>query len=201
MQVGESKFMMSPFQGGAGRWVEGETDTCTGGLGLYSFEELAALQVPKPEPLIESLVFAGETVLIAGRPKVGKSRLVHQMALALVRGTQFLGMSVPTAKRVLLVDLENRPWAIRDRLIRMSGESPKAPGLFVWCANSLTADVLNSTSEGIARLRNLIEQTGAEVVIIDPWRLWLAGDENSAERCCAWPSSSFLQPSESSTRC
>ena len=44
-----------------------------------------------------------------------------------------------------------------------------------------TADMLNARPEGIGNLRNLIEQTGAEVVIVDPWRLWLGGDENSAE--------------------
>ncbi|MBZ5634104.1 MAG: AAA family ATPase [Acidobacteriia bacterium] len=173
--VGDSKFMFSPYHGG----LPG-ADALTHS-GLYTFEELKALNMQKPEPVIEALVFGGETILIAGRPKVGKSRIVHQAALAIVRGTEFLGMKVPRARRVLVVDLENRPWAIRDRLVRMVGDEASAPGLFLWCANSLTADALNATPEGIGKLRSLIEQTGAEVVIIDPWRLWLGGDENSAE--------------------
>jgi hypothetical protein len=101
--AGESTFMLSPFRGGTG----------DGGIlsehsGLHSFEELKALNLPKPPPVIEDLVYEGETILIAGRPKVGKSRLVHQMALAMVRATQFLGMKVSRSRRVLIVDLENR---------------------------------------------------------------------------------------------
>ena len=170
--VGDSKFMLSPYMGGDSKNVETS--------GLYSFDQLKRLPLIKPNPVITDLVFEGETVLIAGRPKVGKSRIVHQAALSIVRATEFLGMQVPSARRVLIVDLENRPWAIRDRLIRMAGTEPRAHGPWVWCADSLTA-VLNATTEGIAKLRSLIERANAEVVIIDPWRLWLGGDENNAE--------------------
>jgi hypothetical protein len=175
VKVGESQHILSPYRGGQAAVLRGIVS------GLLSFEELKALEIERPEPVITDLVFEGETVLIAGRPKVGKSRIVHQMALAIVRGTEFLGMGVPRARAALIVDLENRPWAIRDRLMRMAGNEPHVTGPFVWCANSLAADVLNATAEGIATLKSLIEQAGAEVVIIDPWRLWLGGDENSAE--------------------
>jgi AAA domain len=148
--------------------------------GLHSFEELKALDLPKPEPIIENLVFVGETVLVAGRPKVGKTRLVHQMAFSIVGGAPFLGMDVPTRRRVLIVDLENKAGAIRDRLVRMAGGA-SAPGLFVWSARSLSEDVINATPEGISRLLQMIEKTAAEVLIIDPWRLWLGKDENNAE--------------------
>jgi hypothetical protein len=173
--VGDSKFMVSQYHDGA----LDKGGTLPGGL--YSFRQLKALELEKPEPVIEGLIFEGETVLIAGRPKVGKSRIVHQAALAIVGGTTILGMTVPKARRVLIVDLENRPWAIRDRLIRMIGDETNPQGLYVWCANTLTADVLNETPDGVAKLKGLVEQTSAEVVIIDPWQLWLGGDENNAE--------------------
>jgi AAA domain len=174
--AGDSRFFLSPYHGGTV-----EDGILSEHSGLHSFEELKALNLPKPTPVIEDLMYEGETILIAGRPKVGKSRLVHQMALAMVRATQFLGMKVSRSRRVLIVDLENRPWAIKDRLLRMAGDEADAPGPSVWCANSLTGDVLNATPDGIAELMSFIEQTGAEVVIIDPWRLWLGGDENSAD--------------------
>src|SRR5207244_7084189 len=63
----------------------------------------------------------------------------------------------------------------------MAGDETDAPGLFVWCADSLAHDGLNATPTGIDQLKNLIERTLAEVVIIDPWRLFLGGDENKAE--------------------
>src|ERR1039458_8455045 len=172
--VGDSKFMLSPYRAGPDR-PDG-----TAISGLYSYDQLAELPIQKPEAVIEDLIHTGETILIAGRPKVGKSRLVHQMALAIAGGQPFLGMKVPKPRRVLIVDLENRRWAVKDRLGRMSNGG-KAPGLFVWCTDSLSADEVNSTPEGIAKLQGYIQQSGAEVVIIDPWRLWLGKDENNAE--------------------
>jgi len=148
--------------------------------GLYSFEELKALPLNKPEPVIENLIFEGETVLIAGRPKVGKTRLVLQMALSIGRGADFLGMKLPRPKRVLIVALEDRLWAIQDRLLRMSATC-QAPGCFVWCVDSLSADSVDSTKEGIKKLAGYVERYGIEVLIIDPWRLWLGKDENNAE--------------------
>jgi KaiC/GvpD/RAD55 family RecA-like ATPase len=156
-------------------------ESCGEGGGLYSFDALAGASFTKPEAVINGLIFEGETVLIAGRPKVGKSRLVQQMALAVTRGTTFLGMAIPRERCVLMVDLENRPWAIRERLIRMAGGFGDGSGLFVWCANSLSADTLNATSAGVQKLALLVEQTGADLLIIDPWRLWLGKDENNAE--------------------
>lgn len=148
---------------------------------LYSFDELTALEFVKPDAVVEGLIFEGDTVLLAGRPKVGKSRLIHQMALAITRGCPFLGLSVPRARPVLIVDLENRPWAIRDRLVRMAAGDADDRGPSVWCANSLSADAMNATPEGISALKGMIERTSAEVVFIDPWRLFLGKDENDAE--------------------
>jgi len=172
---GAGQHMLSPYYNGAA--------ANQGALlsGLLSFEELKALKIQKPQPVVANLVFEGETVLIAGRPKVGKSRLVHQMALAIVNGSEFLGMDVPKPRPVLILDLENPRWAIRDRLLRMGGDKDPARGLFVWCAHSLAAAPLNPTSEGIERTQELLRHTGAEVVFVDPWRLWLGGDENKAE--------------------
>jgi hypothetical protein len=172
--IGDSEFMFSQFTDPA----DSEEDLTASGL--FSFDQLRDLDLPKPDPVVEDLMFEGETIALAGRPKVGKTRLVHHCALSIARGTQFLGMKTPRPRRVLIIDLENRPWAIRDRLLRMAGDGPKPHGLYLWCTNSLTTDVLNATAQGIAKLKELLERTAAEVVIIDPWRLWLGGDENNA---------------------
>jgi hypothetical protein len=172
--VGKSKFIFSPYDGGS--LDEGPLPS-----GLFSFAQLKALPIRTPEPVVENLIFEGETVLLAGRPKVGKSRLVHQLAFAIEAGAPFLGLGVPKRRTVLIVDLENRPGALRDRLIRIAGQGASAPNLFVCSSQSLHDDVINATEEGVGRLQAMIKKTGADVLIIDPWRLWLGADENNAE--------------------
>lgn len=150
--------------------------------GLYCIRDLVNSELAKPEPIIEGLLHEGDTGLVGGRPKVGKSRLIHQMVLSLSYATPFLGMAVPRKRRVLLIDLENKPWSIKDRLVKMAG--PGAEDIdtaFVWCSESLAENALTSKPEGIQNLQALLDKTDAEVLIIDPWRLWLGGDENGSE--------------------
>jgi hypothetical protein len=168
----EERFLLSRLNGTASSDESGDADG-----GLYSLDALLNLSVNKPMPVIEDLLYEGELMLLAGRPKVGKSRLVHQMTMCLSEGIPFLGMDVPRRRRVLVVDLENRPWAIKDRMGRMHDKQATASGnVFVWCSDTL-AESLSGTDE----LERLLDQTEAEVLIIDPWRLWLGKDENNAE--------------------
>jgi hypothetical protein len=148
--------------------------------GLYSLEELFDLQIEKPEAVIQDLLYEGELMLLAGRPKVGKSRLVHQMTVSLSNGIPFLGMTVPRARRVLLVDLENKPWAIKDRLTRMADKKSANRNVFVWCSDTLAENAIDFSSEGTKELERILDRTQPDVLIIDPWRLWLGKDENDA---------------------
>jgi hypothetical protein len=176
--VGETPFMLSPYREGTGT----RENEC--GLNpevvqeLLSLEELLSLNLPSPPALIEGLLHEGETVVIAGRQKVGKSRLTQQMALCLATGEPFLGMRVPNPVRVLMVDLENRPAPLSQRFKAMGGET--AGRLHVWCAQSLDSTLPDASAEGADLLRRMVEQVRPDVLIIDPWRLWLDGDENDA---------------------
>ncbi len=99
--VGDSKFLFTPYTGDA-------IDDPPALSGLFSFAELKALPLLRPEPVVENLD-SKEKPFYLPVPKVGKSRLAHQLAFALEDGTPFLGLDVPTRRRVLIVDLENRP--------------------------------------------------------------------------------------------
>jgi hypothetical protein len=170
----ETKFLTMPLDGQNEEPLEPIS-------GLYSLDELLDLPINKPKPFIEDLINEGETTLIAGRPKVGKSRIVNQMAISLANGIPFLGMKVPLPRCVLVVDLENKPGAIKDRYKRMGGQQMLKNGnVFIWCANTLSENGIDSSEPGIRKLEMLIAQTQAEVLIIDPWRLWLGEDENDA---------------------
>src|SRR5436309_208815 len=92
-----------------------------GPLPTYSLADLRALNLPPPVPVVEGLLNEGETILLVGRPKVGKSRLTQQLTLDLARAQPFLGhYRIPKACRVLVIDLENRPAGVKARLAGMS---------------------------------------------------------------------------------
>jgi hypothetical protein len=108
---------------------------------------------------------------------VGKTRLIWQAALAIARGVDFLGMPVPKPLRVLMVDLENQTWALRDRLLRM--HAGDVPNLYLYSANNI-GETIKSTDDGMRKLLEYVGQIEPDLVWIDPWRIFLAGDENSA---------------------
>jgi archaellum biogenesis ATPase FlaH len=170
IRIGSDQFLLIPQ---SPKTAEPDTN-------LYSFSELKYLQIAPPKAVVEGLIYEGETILLAGRNKVGKSRLIQQMSLSMATGTAFLGMSVPKPRRVLIIDLENRVGTVRDRLLNMAGADANVSGLYVWCAKHMS-DSIDCSSAGITKLTELIKQTGAEVLIIDPWRLFLGKDENNAE--------------------
>jgi ribosomal protein L30/L7E len=171
--LGGSKWTVSPYNDGETAIVQPIAD-------LYSLEELERLDLGPLTPVIEGLIYEAETIVVGGRPKVGKSRLIHQLSLALVDGVPFLGMTVPTPRRVLLLDLENGSRGLRDRLIKMSAATAAKDRLFVAFSDTLADPKFTNTPVGLAHLRDLLARTSAEILVIDPWRLWLGGDENDS---------------------
>jgi len=115
----------------------------TGTCPLYSLDELRTLSLPEPEVIVEEMLHMGETILLVGRPKVGKSRLVGQLALALASGRPFLGKAVNKVRRVLLLDLENRPAFIQRRFALMAQADEADKNIFVVAPESLSENTLN----------------------------------------------------------
>ncbi len=57
---------------------------------VYSLATLRQLDIPGAKAVVEGLIREGETGLIVGRPKIGKSRLAMQLALCVTREKEFL---------------------------------------------------------------------------------------------------------------
>lgn len=137
---------------------------------------LSAEPVVKPV-FIEGVLDACSKVILAGPPKVGKSRLALNMAFSLSTGTPFLDMDVPYVARVLYVQFEIaehrfhhrvREMAKAWKLVQQSGVP-----LYFTTLPSLRLD----TVEGERDLSRLIALTEAEVVILDPLSRIHLGDE------------------------
>lgn len=149
---------------------------------VWSLAELRAANIEPPTPIVEDLIAEGQTVGLIGKPKAGKSRLAQQQALAVSRGQPFLGHAVPAARRVLVLDLENRAAGARARFQRMSEASHGDEQLFIYAPDTLSdLGVTLSTTGGIKALQQLVADVKPDLLIIDTWRLMLGGDENKTE--------------------
>jgi hypothetical protein len=149
---------------------------------IWQLSDLRTAEFPTRQPIIEDLLHEGETIGLVGRPKTGKTRLVQMIVIALSRGQSFLGHSVPSARRVLVIDLENRPAATRGRFMKMSEPADGDRNVYIYAPETLIENPLNlSTPRGIKTLCELVIGIKPDVLIIDTWRLLLGGDESKAE--------------------
>jgi hypothetical protein len=104
------------------------------------------------------------------------------MALAISRGQAFLGHAVPAARRVLILDLENRAAGVRTRYQKMSAPSPGDAQLFIYAPETLSdLGITLATGAGLKALQRLVVEQAPDFLIIDTWRLLLGGDENKTE--------------------
>ena len=136
----------------------------------------------------EGILPASGRLLIAGAPKVGKSILVDNLALSLAAGIPFLnrfqikpGVDArerPT--RTLLLDRELSKWSLFSRLNTLMEGRPgyraAAENLLVDHDHLLRLDQKNAYDV----LCQLVEQNGAEVVIMDTAYKFFGGDVESS---------------------
>jgi hypothetical protein len=152
----------------------------------YQVASLADLHASPPEEttfLVEHGILpkAGR-LLIAGRPKVGKSLLVDNLALSLAAGIPFLGRfdTDGYGSRVLLLDRELSRWSLYKRLNDlMDGR----PGYRAGVDNLLIDHdhMLKLDQRGAYELLlNLVQANGADVVVMDTAYKFFASDIESS---------------------
>jgi hypothetical protein len=128
------------------------------------------------EWIVEPLLPARRLVALFSAPKVGKSLLLLEMAVAIARGEPVLGTTIDRPRIVLYVDFENDPRGdVRSRLVAM-GRKPSELENLVY----LSFPRLNylDSKQGAAELLEACHEYGAEVVVIDTVSRAVGGDEN-----------------------
>jgi RecA-family ATPase len=70
------------------------------------FDEILLGEDPDPDYLIDGLIYAGQTLIVAGEPGVGKSFLQYYIAMCVASGLPVLGRDTKSGK-VLYFDEEN----------------------------------------------------------------------------------------------
>lgn len=128
------------------------------------------------EWIVEPILPARRLVAIYSAPKVGKSLLMLEVAVAVAAGRKVLGVTLDRARRVLYVDFENDPKAdIRERLQAMGHKPADLDNLVYLSFPSLS---YLDGERGSLELLAAVGVYECEVVIIDTVSRAVGGDEN-----------------------
>jgi hypothetical protein len=133
-------------------------------LRTVTANRLQTLKFPPLEFVVEGLIAEGLTLLV-GSPKVGKSWLSLQLALAVASGSEVLGDVPVSQSDVLLLALEDGPRRIQDRMRTLTGPEPWPSSLHV-AVERPEGDlrgVLDDYREAFPRIRLVIVDTLAKV--------------------------------------
>lgn len=141
---------------------------------------------PKPTPaLIEpALLPASGILFVGGEPKVGKSLLVANLALALASGSSRASFQVPEARRVLICQFElpTAQFAARLSPMRKPIGSAADSNLLV---DTEAAGHLLSAPRGLDHFLTAIRSAKADVVVLDPLYSTHDQDENDTRAMAA----------------
>jgi AAA domain-containing protein len=128
------------------------------------------------EWIIEPILPARRLVALYSPPKVGKSLLMLELAVAVARGETVLGVIPDRARRVLYVDFENDPRGdIKERLTAM-GYGPQHLDDLVYLSFPVLAAL--DSEQGGQQLMAAVHTYRCEVVIIDTVSRAIKGEEN-----------------------
>ena len=141
---------------------------------------------PTPEPcLIEPGVLPHQGILfVGGEPKVGKSLLVCNLALALAAGRSRSGFDIPVARRVLICQFELPTQQLALRLSQMRRPLGSAADDRLFIDTRSTGHLL-STPVGINHFLVAARAAQAEVIVLDPLYSAHDQDENDTRAMAA----------------
>jgi hypothetical protein len=132
---------------------------------IITADELLRLTLPEPRWAIPSLVPEGLD-LFAGKPKLGKSWLALNLAIACAMGGTALGKIVVEGGDVLYLALEDTPRRLQDRLrkilARQGGKQPRRL--------HLATEWARQDKGGLDELRRWVDgHKHARLIVVDTW--------------------------------
>jgi len=146
---------------------------------LIPLEELLAMEFPEKNELIDKGIWpAGTALMICGESGVSKSLLLNQLAISLAMGREFIGLKVPTARRVIVFQAENTLQQEQERYvaqIKGMGITTTPPNICYFPMEG-RLELANPHSRKI--MIDAIKAHQADVFFIDPLISFHSANEN-----------------------
>src|SRR5438270_2727559 len=153
---------------------------------VLSLAQLLEQQPPSAPPcLVEPGLLPPQGILfVGGEPKVGKSLLVANLALALASGSDRTGFSIPAARRVLIFQFELPVPQFVGRLAVMRRAMVTAADHNLLVDKRATGHLL-CTPQGMNHFLAAAKAAAAEVIVLDPLYSTHDQDENDTRSMAA----------------
>src|SRR5438270_5858398 len=153
---------------------------------VLSLAQLLEQQPPSAPPcLVEPGLLPPQGILfVGGEPKVGKSLLVANLALALASGSDRTGFSIPAARRVLICQFELPIQQFVGRLAVMRRAMGTAADNHLLVDTRATGHLL-CAPQGMNHFLSAAKAAAAEVIVLDPLYSTHDQDENDTRSMAA----------------
>ena len=155
-------------------------------LTVLSLAELLEQQPPAPPPsLVEPGLLPAQGIwFVGGEPKVGKSLLVANLALALAAASNRIGFPVPAPRRVLVCQFELPLPQFLNRLLTMRRALGSAADHHLFIDTRAAGHLLSATP-GLNHFVMAAKAAAAEVIVLDPLYSTHDQDENDTRAMAA----------------
>lgn len=164
------KTRLTSDKGGSLRWFVPCVD-------VVDVSDLQDKMLPPMKWLIDDLLPVGGVVMLSAKPKMGKSFLAIQLALAVASGGDFLGFQA-RKHEVLYIDLETSQRSMKNRISMMTDDAPK--GLYLMTPQEVYE--FGNIGNGFESQVNYFIEShkGVKLVIVDTYGL-IQGSRTAAQ--------------------
>lgn len=143
---------------------------------VRSFTDLVDDPTPAPVQILDKGLLVSQSILmIAGAPKTGKSLLSLNLGIQIANGQDWFDFKSGGKYKVLVIQSEVVPWALKNRLNQMRMYSD--PGNSLLITEPCNPDILSD--EGYKSILQAIQKHKPDVVIFDPLVSFHGREENS----------------------